>query len=469
MCDGVDHGEHNPVPVFLLRNPQGEEPPAQPNFAPRPTSADAPEETKAPATRKSRKLWELQRSLHCPVIGTCLEIDVWRRLARAKGFAVEEMSDYDVHVHFVGACGARNTLSLAAQKALDRDHSSFLRRFARARSREDLAALWQQTLNEGEVPGGFWACVTHPLCDPGLTNRAYEDIHMLSHQIGAGQRADLKRLQDARVEIKRLRQDLAEQQQRYRHAMDTRDRRLAKLQEQVSAGQEQYRLASGRGTDLTARLQQFENSEKEAHLADIAKRARMTERSAERFRSEVRMWQEACDLANARANAWERECLEQSAQREALERLLIPSPSTCDGCTAAESPTCPNLCGRRILCVGGRSHVIEHYREIVARCNGEFAHHDGGIEDKPQRLNALLASADVVVCTIDNVSHDAYKRSKRFCKRSAKPCVLLRSSGVSTFARALEQVAAQSRDAHPRPAFGPPEAVPPVVILENPG
>jgi hypothetical protein len=94
MCGGVDHGEHNPVPVLLLRNPQNEEPPAQPTFAPRPASADAPEETQAPATRKSRKLWELKRSLHCPVIGTCLDIDVWRRLARVQGFAVEEMSDY---------------------------------------------------------------------------------------------------------------------------------------------------------------------------------------------------------------------------------------------------------------------------------------------------------------------------------------------------------------------------------------
>jgi len=119
--------------------------------------------------------------------------------------------------------------------------------------------------------------------------------------------------------------------------------------------------------------------------------------------------------------------------------------------------------------VGGRSHVIDHYREIVARCNGEFDHHDGGIEDKPQRLNALLSSADVVICAIDCVSHDAYNRSKRFCKRFAKPCVLLRSSGVSTFARALEQVASQGRDGHPPSASVPPDSLPPAVILGNPG
>jgi hypothetical protein len=467
MCGGVDHGEHNPVPVLLLRNPQAEEP-AQPNFAPRPASVAAPVEMKAPASRKSRKLWELKRSLHCPVIGTCLDIDVWRRLARVQGLAVEEMSDYDVHVHFVGACGARNTLSLAAQKALDRAHSSLVGRFARARSREDLEALWQRTLNEGEVPGGFWAFVTHPLCDPGLTNRAYEDIHMLSHQIGAGQRADLKQLRDARLEVQRLRREADEQQRRHQQSIGRRDRRLAELESELAELREEVRTAKARETGALQRLADLANTRPREGLAVIAKRAQAAERRAEKLRSELRAWQEACELANTRADAWEREYQEQHAQREALERLLLQNSAGCSGCSASSSFTCTNLCGRRILCVGGRSHVIDHYREIVARCNGEFDHHDGGIEDKPQRLNALLSSADVVICAIDCVSHDAYNRSKRFCKRFAKPCVLLRSSGVSTFARALEQVAAQSRDAQPHPASGPPESAPPLVMLGSP-
>jgi hypothetical protein len=466
MCRSNNHGGQKTVPVLILRDPQGEEHTTQPAFAPQPRSAHPREDTSTPA-RKSHKLWELSRQLHCPVIGTCLDIDAWRRLARARGFAVEDMSDYEVHVHFVGACGERNASSLAAQKALDRAHQGLLRRFARARSREDLQALWQRILDNGEVPGGFWALVTHPLCDPGLTNRAYEDIHMLSHQIGAGQRADLRKLQDTRVALERLRKESSEQLHRNQQAIETRDRRLATLNDQLTVTQEQLREAKARQADLVIRLDRLEHTRLEARLADIERRARTAEQVTERLRSEVRMWQEACELANERADAWEREFLEQSAQREALERLLLPNAPACNGCTAAESLNCPNLCGRRILCVGGRSHVIEHYREIVARCNGEFEHHDGGIEDKPQRLNAMLSSADVVICTIDNVSHDAYKRSKRFCKRSAKPCVLLRSSGVSTFARALEQLAGTATDGQPEREGGSHGTIPPVVMLEG--
>jgi len=468
MCGRVDHGEHSPAPVVLLRNPEDQGHHAQRTPAREPGRPGLPRETKPPV-RKARKLWELKRSLYCPVIGTCLDIGAWRRLARARGFAVEDMSDYEVHIHFVGACGERNASSLAAQKALDRAHQSVLRRFARARSREDLQALWQQILDEGEVPGGFWALVTHPLSDPGLTNRAYEDIHMLSHQIGAGQRADLKTLQDTRVALERLRKASSEQQNRYQQAVEQRDRRLTTLQDQLTRVQEELRVAKARETELTARLGWFEGTRLEARLGDMEKRARAAERDAERLRSEIRMWQERCERAGERSANWEREFHEQRAQREALERLVVPNPSGCEGCAAAEALTCPNLCGRRILCVGGRSHVIEHYREIVARCNGEFDHHDGGIEDKPQRLNAMLSSADVVICTIDCVSHDAYNRSKRFCKRSAKPCVLLRSSGVSTFARALEQVVGHNGAETAGREPGSSESVSPVVVLEGLG
>ena len=91
--------------------------------------------------------------------------------------------------------------------------------------------------------------------------------------------------------------------------------------------------------------------------------------------------------------------------------------------------------------MGGRSSLASHYRSLVNRFNGEFVHHDGGLEDSRQRLESLLAAADVVICPANYVSHDAYLRAKRFCKRNDKALVLLKSAGVASFARALEQVA----------------------------
>lgn len=446
MCGNADHPGHPLVPLALLLDPaQAEDASQKANAQPR-TGPHPPDKNGCrAAARKRRKLWDLDHRSHCPVVGTCLDIGVWRRIGRAHGLAVEEMDDYEVHLRFVAACGARQTLSLAAQKALDRAHASPLRKFARARSREELATLWQHALDAGEVPGALWALLTHPLCDKSLDQRAYEEIHMLSHQIGAGQRADLKQLREARVEIERLRREADEQQRRHRQSVERRNARiteletkLADLQEAAQATRTRETAALQRLADLNASL---EETRLEKRLAASTRRAEAAERRIEKLRSELRTSQDACELANTRAKSWEREYLEQHAQRAALERLLTHDADGCGGCSAPGSADCANLCGRRILCVGGRSHVIDHYREIVSRCNGEFNHHDGGIEDNPQRLNALLSSADVVICAIDCVSHDAYNRSKRFCKRFSKPCVLLRSSGVSTFARALEQVA----------------------------
>jgi len=468
MCGSASPPGQYPAPLVLLRHPAAAERPADAPLLPTPPTIDPPDSRKR-TVRKRPKLWDLKRHLHCPVIGTCLDIGVLRRLGRAQGLAVEQMTEYEVHVHFVAACGARHALSVAAQKALDRAHDRSLRRFARARSREELAGLWQQALDAGDVPGAFWALLTHPLCDTGLEKRAYEEVHMLSHQIGAGQRADLKQLQDARVELQRLRDEADEQQRRHRQSIERRDQRLVELESALAELQEEVRIAKARETDALQRLAAVTNKGLPEGPAGTAKRAEAAKRRTEKLRSELRAWQEACDLANTRADAWERAYHEQDAQRETLERLLLQNSAGCSSCSASDPVACPNLCGRRILYVGGRSHVIDHYREVVARCNGEFDHHDGGIEDKPQRLNALLSSADVVICAIDCVSHDAYNRSKRFCKRFAKPCVLLRSTGVSTFARALEQVASQGRDGHPTSASVLPDSLPPAVILGNPG
>ena len=79
---------------------------------------------------------------------------------------------------------------------------------------------------------------------------------------------------------------------------------------------------------------------------------------------------------------------------------------------------------------------------MVTGCNGRFDHHDGGLEDSQHRLEAMLASADIVVCATDYVSHGTYYRTKRFCKRTEKPHALLGNSGLSSFALAIENLAA---------------------------
>ena len=100
-----------------------------------------------------------------------------------------------------------------------------------------------------------------------------------------------------------------------------------------------------------------------------------------------------------------------------------------------------DLCGRCILVVGGRHQHVSHLRRAVEACNGCFIHHDGGTEESIAKLCNLASRADAVLFPVKCVSHAAQDTVKKLCRRSDKPFVPLRSSGVEAFLQALHALA----------------------------
>ncbi len=109
-------------------------------------------------------------------------------------------------------------------------------------------------------------------------------------------------------------------------------------------------------------------------------------------------------------------------------------------------PIAVHLDQKAVLCVGGRSGNIANYRDIIERVGGRFAHHDGGLEDNQNLLDASLAAADLVICQTGCISHNAYWRVKDFCKRTGKRCVFVENPSASSLARGLEQFSADDRE-----------------------
>lgn len=72
-------------------------------------------------------------------------------------------------------------------------------------------------------------------------------------------------------------------------------------------------------------------------------------------------------------------------------------------------------------------------------------HHDGGLEDRSGSLETQVAWADVVFFPVDCVSHNAVGTVKRVARYLGKPYVAPRSSGMSSLAAALRQLAAERR------------------------
>ncbi|ADC63164.1 DUF2325 domain-containing protein [Allochromatium vinosum] len=396
-----------------------------------------------PLGSRRRKLWEIPHKYHCPIIGTCLDVGELRRLgARFSWRKQERPSDYEIHVSFVAAADERNDLSQATYKLLEKKYTGVVGRFTKARSTEELLALWTEALGAGEVPGALWAVMTHPRADAVVMSLVYEDIHMISHQIGAGQRADLKALSETRQELARLKRDFETQQRRARELADGREREIARLSERLAHCEGDCERLREREYSLSERLKASGAETYQQALDERDARLAQLEEALSASEARTAIWREKHALAQTECERLAQLAQERAADCEALERLVLQSgAASCEDCPNERCAQRADLGGRLVLCVGGRKPLVEQYRRLVTGCNGRFDHHDGGLEDNQRRLEAMLASADAVVCAADYVSHDAYYRTKRFCKRCEKPHVLLGSSGVSAFARALEQVA----------------------------
>jgi hypothetical protein len=385
------------------------------------------------ASRTSRrKLWELEEKHHCPVVGTCLNLDDLCKIARQSGFAGHGIDPYRLHVEAVSLSCTRNGAAEAMHKRMDRKHALQLTRFDQAKSDAEVRALWRQHLDRGEVAGAMWAAITHKHASCETRQAIYEDIHMLSHQVGAGQAADLRRLAFLEREHAELQRQARRDGERQARELADKAARIRWLEGEVAESLQRAEAAH----PLRARLEALENG---TAMIEMGRRQLALEAAAVRLRESA-----------ARAAALEEENprLRQErdaarAERDALERLGLgetaePEPGACAGeCAACPQP----LHGRCVLCVGGRTTLLPQYRQLAERLGVRLIHHDGGREEALSRLPDLLASSDAVICPTDCVSHPAYYQLKRHCKQAGKPCMLVKSSGVGSFAAALTRLA----------------------------
>ncbi len=387
-----------------------------------------------PGTTRREKVWELDPVWHCLVIGTCLTLADLRGLARKLGYRLDhsKVRDYELHSHFVGEAGRPTRAGKQLNKLLDRRHAASIRRFAAAKNQEELLALWQETFNAGDIPGPLWAAASHPALVPDVATRIYGDVHMLSHLVGAANRADIHALRRLEEENTALTEKLARETRRHLKRATETEQSLSQLSERLAKAER----AQERADRLEAELAELKNGHADAVPRQLqirlpedsgvaALRAELSERD-----EEMRRLTSELDAAGQREAALRVEC-------EALERLLNEDLDEDAG--APSGAHCPfDLDGRCILYVGGRAAIVCRLRALVQQWNGEFLHHDGGLEKSIGELASAVTRADAVVFPTDCVSHSAVNKLKRLCQRNMKPFVPLRSAGLSSFVAGLQ-------------------------------
>src|SRR5262245_9219128 len=189
-----------------------------PGDAPEPAASEVPGQ----AAGVRMRLGEMDPHLHCSVIGTCLSTSELRKLM-GKFVHVDGASDLDVHHEAVRLAGQDPEVARVLHKALDRRHDATVQRFTRARDAGAVADLWEESLQAGEVPGAYWAVLTHRRASADLRQQAFGEVHMLSHLMGAANRADIRRLVAIERDNAELRERGERQQERLAEIVDERD------------------------------------------------------------------------------------------------------------------------------------------------------------------------------------------------------------------------------------------------------
>ncbi len=403
-------------PTLIFRDPG--EPPAI-----GPDSLDDAFERTARRTR----IWEFGVNLHCSIIGTCLTTAELRHVVEKLEPGMGMASDHDLHTRGVTLAGRRADGAKFLQKALDRRHRAAIPRFAKAKDAAAVLVLWDEALQQGDIPGAYWAALTHPAATDEVIKRTFGDVHMLSHLVGAANRADIRRLRQLEEDNAALAAKLERQQRQLHDGFAAREATIRRLEDMLA------RRAGERTEDTD---QPDDGAEFERLVRDLDKR--LARETARRERSEQRVRELAATLAAAERML----AAERAGNEAARQELDVAEHHLAALARPDERDDAVDLAGLTLLYVGGRAHQIPLLRGLVERAGGQFLHHDGGIEHGAALLQALVGRADRAAFPIDCISHDAVATIKRLCRQSGKPYEPLRTASLACLAAALARTSA---------------------------
>ena len=373
------------------------------------------------ASGQRLRTWELENGCQCAIIGTCLTLSELRALARKLSLVFPDTLpvDYQIHGYFVKIAEGSERPSRLLNKLLDRRHGSSIRQIRHMKTPEELESYWKGAMKEGNIPGPFWAISSHPATNKQLADRMFADVHMLSHIVGASNRADIERLINLEANLEKLEKLHIKKMSRYREQLARKNSELE---------------------DVKAELSSAKNETPTLCLKSPSDADQMSSESRKRLENSLRLLKEENVFQTKQLSIMRRELenTEVLIQKLQEENEALSSVFGEDQAEKGET-THVDLSGKRVLYVGGKPHALQRLRSLIENWNGEFIHHDGGIEKSLNELGSAVRKADAVVFPTDCISHSAVNKIKQTCKRMMKPYIPLRTSGTGSLAAGVTQ------------------------------
>src|SRR5262245_10199857 len=174
-----------------------------PNSLPSPSPLTLPLAERAferpPAERPRRlALWQIEGSLQCSIIGTCLsDQDLLTTVRKHRLQIARNAHSYDVHSYCVRAASEDCALARTLNKLLEHRFAGAIRLMGRAKTDDEVRLVWERLRDGGQIAAGYWAVMSHTHMPTSFKTRVFGEVHMLSHLHGQGASQLANRLRQA--------------------------------------------------------------------------------------------------------------------------------------------------------------------------------------------------------------------------------------------------------------------------------
>ena len=401
-----------------------------------------------PEAHKQKSIWEMPSTQHCSIVGTCLSLGEARLIGKKINVTCPNKEDLDATIHsvLVQECAKKNWASRLINKTLNKKFDNSIKVFRPCKDSDELLSLWRDAFSVGNIPGPYWAVLSHPCLSKDVGVKVYSDVHMLSHLVGSSNQANIVRITELEIElanahdkIKKLivsnnvkvmnKTDIINAQEEKIIALNQINKdlesRLTRLNQSI---EEDRDSAFSNGVMLSGELLSKENS------ADV-----LPLKKAKKIISKMTSKVEQITIENSRLRA---EADEKDSQLDLLNTEMASIELMLDNIQArglAGSKSC-DLAGKCVLYIGGRRGAMCRMCDIVKKMNGNLVYHDGGKEDSLASLPSAVSGADAVLFPTNCVSHSSALEAKKLCKRMAKPFLPIRSSGLGSLINGLVEI-----------------------------
>ncbi|MEL7367536.1 MAG: DUF2325 domain-containing protein [Myxococcota bacterium] len=391
-------------------------------------STEAAHDSQRPAVRSRRlRLWEIHRSFHCSVLGTCLPLSSVKKILRkVKIKGVNSACDYAIHCTAVDLARERDQPARLLDKALERLHKVAWDRYASLSAADAIREQWQKDVRSSTIAGSYWAVMHHPLSDESVLSEVFGVVHMLSHQVGGSHRSQLRRADDFKRRLREAEERLNQEKRIYSAKIEALRADTSEIEQRLVAAHAeclQWRRRAERAD--TKNLQVLEE-ERSSAVRSLKKAERQLDHAQLTIE---RLTDERAELKAAIAEL-------KSELRSVSQPAQVNSPPQ----TVRKGTSC-DLRGCTVLYVGGEKRMVPHLKTAATSANGTLLYHDGGIEDSIRALSGLCARADFVVCPVEKVGHMAVEHVKLACRTGCKRFVPLRRASLDAFAQELFNIA----------------------------